>query len=76
MRRKDKSLDQKDGLKIVVKDLRQGMIKRRDNMRKVLKKHHPDKDIEDLNPITKKLKRKQVFLKLQFIALDTVMPHY
>lgn len=58
MRRKDKSLDQKDGLKIVVKDLRQGMIKRRDNMRKVLKKHHPDKDIEDLNPITKKLKRK------------------
>ena len=58
MRRKDKSFDQKDGLKIVVKDLRQGMIKRRDNMRKVLKKHHPDKDIEDLNPITKKLKRK------------------
>ena len=54
LKKKDRLGEQKDGFKIVVKDLRQGMQRRRENKEKVLKKHHPDKRLEEQDPVAKK----------------------
>ncbi len=44
----------KDGFKIVIKDLREVMKKRRSKMDEALKNHNPDKAVEDLKPKPKK----------------------